>query len=143
MTIIYTYNKISVGSHAAGFETEASSRQHFLHKVFLQLLHLFARPGTPRKNVALVQKSRNTSVEWSFFAGCPCITFRASHVLVTNDALCGTVIRPSGNRIPFFYRRLSSRSGDVVPWGEHLAALLCFSVVQYMGHPTKPAATQI
>ena len=31
--------------------------------------------ATPRKNVALVQKSRKTSVEWSFFAGCPRATF--------------------------------------------------------------------
>jgi hypothetical protein len=28
-------------------------------------------PGTLRKNVALVQKSSKTSVEQSFFAGCP------------------------------------------------------------------------
>jgi hypothetical protein len=28
--------------------------------------------GTPRKNVSMVQKSRKTSVEQSFFAECPC-----------------------------------------------------------------------
>ena len=33
--------------------------------------HAASACGTPRKNVALVQNSRRTSVEWSFFAGCP------------------------------------------------------------------------
>jgi hypothetical protein len=38
-----------------------------------QLRHLDSvqPPGTLRKNVALVQKSCKTSVEQSFFAGCP------------------------------------------------------------------------
>jgi hypothetical protein len=38
----------------------------------INLLRCRHRPGTLRKNVALVQKSSKTSVEQSFFAGCPC-----------------------------------------------------------------------
>jgi hypothetical protein len=45
-----------------------------LPKFFLRRWELYGvkcRAGTLRKNVALVQKSSNTSVEQSFFAGCP------------------------------------------------------------------------
>jgi hypothetical protein len=53
---------------------------------FLNVLSSAQEPsGTPRKNVALVQKRRKTSVERSFFAECPCLL---THVVL----LCLTTV---------------------------------------------------
>jgi hypothetical protein len=44
-------------------------------------------PGTLRKNVALVQKSSKTSVEQSFFVGCP-RDVEICHIATTHTHIC-------------------------------------------------------
>ena len=63
----FTINRATSAASSASDHSLKRPANLFDKNMFLQS----RTPGTPRKNVALAQKSRKTSVEWSLFAGRP------------------------------------------------------------------------